>query len=121
MADINGTAIITVDGSELQSIPGTVKFNPGLTVGKARSGPRGFVGSSSIPSLSTLACDLLPLSGFDIGSLAKNKIVTARVTDVNTSDEWVVPEMVMTESPSFEDGEDAKWSVSFEGAKAEKV
>ena len=121
MAEINGTAVITVDGVELESIPGTVKFKPGLTTAKARSGPRGFAGASVMPNMSSLQCDVLPVVGFNPDDLANGKLLTARVTDLATGDEWVIPQMVLNDDSEFGDGEDAQWSLAFEGSKGEKV
>jgi len=121
MAQINGTAVITVDGQELQSEGGSINFTPGFTVGKGRMGPRGWAGSSSVPNKSTMSCDIIPIVGIDLKSMAQNKTLTARVSDVDTGDEWIIPEMVMVEDPGFTDGESSKWAISFEGAEAEKV
>lgn len=118
---VYGTAIITVDGRELQSVPGTVNFNPGLTTAMPRSGPRGYVGASVKPGMSTLSCDLIPLVDFDPSTLSNGLEVTYRVDDINGVGHWVVAKAVVTESPDFTDGEDAKWSIALTGQTAERV
>lgn len=119
---VHGTAIVTVDGVEFQSVPGTVNFNPGLTTSNPRLGPRGFVGGSVKPAMSTLTCDLIPKSDFDPTALVEGKEVTVQVMDISgQGGGWIVPRMVVTESPDFSDGDDAKWSISLGGDKAERI
>tara|TARA_B100000405_G_scaffold222231_1_gene157970 strand:+ start:93 stop:449 length:357 start_codon:yes stop_codon:yes gene_type:complete len=118
---MNSTAVITVDGQELVSVPGTVNFKPGLFTAKARTGPRGYAGAGVVPNNSTLQCDVHALTGYDPTGLSKGKEMTVRVSDVVNGDEWVVPVMVLVEDPEFGDGDEAKWSLSLEGATAEKV
>lgn len=118
---MKGTAIITVDGVELQSVPGTVTFDPGLAYAKPRMGPRGYAGASLVPAMSSLECDVLPVDGFDPSTLAEGKEVSVQVNDLETGEGWVVPRMVMTDPIPFSDGEDSKWALKLGGDKAEKI
>jgi hypothetical protein len=122
MSDIFGTAIITVDGYELQSIEGSATLRKGLSVGKVRKGPRGYAGTSVVPNTSELTCDVLPRSDFDVEErLANGKETTVRFEDENSGQGWIIPIMVMTEDPELTDGPDAKYSLTLAGSKAEKV
>lgn len=118
---VHGTAIITVDGVELQSVPGTVRFNPGLGTSKPRMGPRGFVGGSFVPSMSELDCDVVPVDGFDPATLCEGKEVSVQVADVEMGGGYVVPRMVVIEAPNFTDGEASKWTLKLAGEKAERL
>lgn len=42
-----------------------------------------------------------------------------RVTDTESTKEWVFPIMVLMDDPEISDGEESKWSLSFEGSRAE--
>ncbi|OSQ41670.1 phage tail tube protein [Thalassospira sp. MCCC 1A01428] len=122
MSTIFGTAVITVDGYELPSIEGTGKFQLGLPTGKIHKGPRGYIGASVMPNTSKLTCDVAARNDFDIQArLSAGKEVTVRFADDYSEQAWVVPQMVMTEDPELTDGDSAKWTLTLEGASAEKA
>lgn len=116
-----GDAVIAMDGYELPTVPGSATMTPGLATAKPRKGPRGYIGSSVHINLGTLKVEVAASAGFDPATLAAGKEVTARFTDSVSSKEWVFPIMVMNEDPEMSDGEESKWSLSFEGSSAEAV
>ena len=116
-----GDAVVAMDGYELPTIPGTATATLGLSTAKTRKGARGYLGSSVHINLGTLKVDVAASAGFDPATLSAGKEVTARFTDSASSQEWVFPLMVLTEAPEISDGEESKWSLSFEGSSAEKV
>ena len=118
---IFGTAIIAWNGRELQSVEGSVSFNPGLAIGKARKGPRGFVGSTIVPGMSALKCDVLITDDFDVTEMAGGAEATVRVFDEQSNQEWIVPRMILSADPTLADGSESKWSLEFEGSTAERV
>lgn len=116
-----GDAVVVVDGYELPTITGSATVTLGLPTAKTRKGPRGYLGSSVHVNLGTLSVDVAASAGFDPATLSAGKEVTARFTDAASSQEWVFPIMVLIEDPEMSDGEESKWSLSFEGSSAEKV
>ncbi|WP_417847000.1 phage tail tube protein [Thalassospira povalilytica] len=116
-----GDAVITGDGQEVPSIPGSATATLGLFTAKARKGPRGYVGRSIHSNLGTLKCEVSAADGFDPEGWSKGDEKTIRFTDTENSQEWVYPKMVLIEDPEISDGEESKWSLSFEGSSAEKV
>lgn len=116
-----GDAVVAMDGYELPTVPGSATVTLGLATAKPRKGARGYLGSSVHINLGTLKVEVAASAGFDPASLSAGKEVTARFTDSVSSQEWVFPVMVLTEDPEMSDGEESKWSLSFEGSSAEKV
>ncbi len=116
-----GTAVVTCDGQELPTIEGTATLTLGLKTGKARKSPRGFLGASSIVNLSTLKVDVNATDDFDPEAFEAPKEVSCRFTDIDGVKKYVIAKMVMTADPELSDGEDSKWTINFEGSKAEKV
>lgn len=116
-----GDAVVAMDGYELPTVPGSATVTLGLPTAKTRKGPRGYLGSSVHINLGTLKVEVAASAGFDPSTIAAGKEFTARFTDSVSSQEWVFPIMVLTEDPEMSDGEESKWSLSFEGSSAEKV
>lgn len=116
-----GDAVITGDGEEVPSVPGSVTATLGLSTAKPRKGPRGYVGRSIHSNLGTLKCDVSAADGFSPEGWSEGVEKTIRFTDTEDSQVWVYPQMVLVEDPELVDGEESKWTLSFEGSSAEKV
>jgi len=119
---IFGTAIIAVNGRELQSVEGSATLKLGLSTSKPRKGPRGYIGGSVIPSMSEVKCDVIPTDDFDPEDFANGKDVTIRFSCEQSGQAWVIATASLSDDVELSDGEDAKWSgLVFTGSKAEKI
>lgn len=117
--NVFGDAVLVFDSREIPSVPGSATATLGLYTAKARKGPRGYVGRSIHANLGTLKCEVQATKDFDPAELSEGKEMTVRFTDTESTKEWVFPIMVLMDDPEVSDGEESKWSLSFEGSRAE--
>ncbi|MDV7340971.1 phage tail tube protein [Terasakiella sp. A23] len=122
MSDIFGTATITAEGEEFESVPGSAKLKRGLKTGKARKSWRGFVGSSAVVNMSEVTLDIVPTNGTDLEAFADGKIVSIVFEDQDSGQGWVISKATMEDEGELTDGDEALYSgVKFVGSKAEKA